>query len=357
MTMAASVELHPTMPAAHLPNIDAASCRAINTWLDASDTSVFDVDDTRFELAWSPLPASSLAPFAPLHVGAELSFGAHRVLVAVDGLAALNPMLVGNPFAMLPAALRDLVLQRVLARFIALLPPALANAADIRTVHWQSQTLPDWECRVGFALRRLPSGPESRGVLATPSPASLIWLHDTLSSGRSSESTARWDVPTPLRLVLGHTALESDAARSLASGDVIWVETARPSREGLEIQLVAPGSRPGWRCRLKRAQLRLVAATDQRIEPWKRATGETMNPERSTLEIPLTFDLGELTVPLQELERMQPGRLFELGQDAADATVNLRVSGQLIAEGRLVVIGRRIGVRIEHVRMRRQSDV
>ena len=76
-----------------------------------------------------------------------------------------------------------------------------------------------------------------------------------------------------------------------------------------------------------------------------------MNATTATLEIPVTFDLGELNVAVDALEHIQPGRLFELPQEVADAIVNLRVSGQLVARGKLVVIGRRIGVRVSDVRL------
>lgn len=77
-----------------------------------------------------------------------------------------------------------------------------------------------------------------------------------------------------------------------------------------------------------------------------------MNDESPALDIPVTFDLGEVAVALRDLERIQPGYLFELPQDAVHATVNLRVSGTLVAEGRLVAIGKRLGVRIALVRTR-----
>jgi type III secretion protein Q len=151
---------------------------------------------------------------------------------------------------------------------------------------------------------------------------------------------------------LGSTCIDAAALRDLGTGDVVWIDTARPSRTGLLAQLLTPAGNPGWTCRLRRESLHIVAASggaSQGDRAYWRAP--MMKADGSSLEVPVTFDLGELQVPLQQLEQLQPGRLFELSQQAGEATVYLRVSGKLVAEGRMVTIGKRIGVRIAKVRM------
>jgi flagellar motor switch/type III secretory pathway protein FliN len=59
--------------------------------------------------------------------------------------------------------------------------------------------------------------------------------------------------------------------------------------------------------------------------------------------------LGELALTLQQIEHLQPGQTLELPQDVSESRVRLRVHGQTIAEGRLIVIGRKLGVRLERV--------
>jgi flagellar motor switch/type III secretory pathway protein FliN len=74
-----------------------------------------------------------------------------------------------------------------------------------------------------------------------------------------------------------------------------------------------------------------------------------MSAERLPLETPVTFDLGEINMKVQDLERLQPGQIVDLPQDITATTVALRVAGRRVAEGTLVAVGRRLGVRISRI--------
>ena len=71
-----------------------------------------------------------------------------------------------------------------------------------------------------------------------------------------------------------------------------------------------------------------------------------MDAQRWQMEVPVTFDLGELHLQVADLERLQPGHIIELPQDVSTATVSLRVADRCIAEGTLIAVGKRLGVRI-----------
>jgi len=73
------------------------------------------------------------------------------------------------------------------------------------------------------------------------------------------------------------------------------------------------------------------------------------------LDVPVTFDLGELHLQTADLERLQPGNVIELQQDVATAAVSLRIADRRIAEGTLVTIGKRLGVRISTVMAQREA--
>ena len=75
-----------------------------------------------------------------------------------------------------------------------------------------------------------------------------------------------------------------------------------------------------------------------------------------SIKIPVTFDIGELSIALQDLERAQAGQILELPQDLSSTRVHLRVSGQIVATGELVCVGRRLGVRMTDIRPLRESD-
>ena len=71
-----------------------------------------------------------------------------------------------------------------------------------------------------------------------------------------------------------------------------------------------------------------------------------MEAQRWQLEVPVTFDLGELHLKTSDLELLQPGHIIELQQDVATAAVSLRVGECVVARGTLVAIGKKLGVRI-----------
>ena len=63
------------------------------------------------------------------------------------------------------------------------------------------------------------------------------------------------------------------------------------------------------------------------------------------LEIRLSFDLGHLSLPLGELQNLQPGYSFELDMPAS-GSVRIHAGAQLIGRGELVQIDDRLGVRV-----------
>jgi type III secretion protein Q len=347
-----------------LRHVDPASRDSINAWLASHDPVNFRVGSREFELKWTePFPDN-------MQVGVAMAFGGRQVLLTLDGFAAVDPLLVGEPFASMPLSLRDLVVARLMAQFLVLLQPALAEAMDLRAVHWSSGSAPRGDCMLGFTLARMPEGTESQGVLVADSPATLDWLSRQLPTSGVSAARSLLGLPITLAIFLGSTPLSLAAIRDLAPGDVVWIETAHQRRDGIAATLASGGGIPQWNCRMKRGGLVItercagtgslisianpisLVSGDGRtgVETHFPSLGETMNQTRSALEIPVTFDLGQLTVSLKDLEALQPGHLFDLPCEVANATVNLRVSGTLVAEGKLVVIGRRLGVRVAAVR-------
>lgn len=77
--------------------------------------------------------------------------------------------------------------------------------------------------------------------------------------------------------------------------------------------------------------------------------GDAGEPQPMTdskqLEITLRFDLGELTLPLGELQQVQPGYSFELDLPTS-GEVRIVSGVQLIGRGELVQIEDRLGVRV-----------
>jgi type III secretion protein Q len=67
------------------------------------------------------------------------------------------------------------------------------------------------------------------------------------------------------------------------------------------------------------------------------------------LNVPVAFELDSARIGLDELAAIGPGSVIELQAQAMDATVQLVCLGQVIGLGQLVVIGDRLGVRVERM--------
>jgi type III secretion system YscQ/HrcQ family protein len=333
-----------------LATIDPATRDVLNEWLSRRCEPTFQLGADMFDVRWLPSAGQQW------HVLIELGAGNYRALLALDGFAALDPLLVGEPFTLMPNALRGLAVQRFIARILSYAPSALANTLEVRAILWEGRGLPDWRCRLPFLLRRR-DGTQLTGTLLFESAAALQWL-DSVLPVDSTSNAKRLRLATLLRLSLGESKVSSTALQSLEHGDVVWIESASITREGVAIDLTAPAAPRRWRCRARRESLRIVSAAEVSTSAKPKSStplqasaasgaGVTsMDAQRWQLEVPVTFDLGELQLQVADLERLQPGHIIELPQDVSTATVSLRVADRCIAEGTLIAVGKRLGVRI-----------
>lgn len=323
----------------HLPRVEPAVKQALNRWLAERGSVRFGAQEHTFELHWSPPPAR-------LALGVELGIGGDRFLIALNSLTVLDPLLTGEPFDQLPTALRELVIERLLATFVTALPGELAEAVDLFAVHWSRKSMPAWECHLGFTLLRPASGSLSRGLLAAETPDALLWLHDRLPRAKTPLRPGLNTLPVPLRAELGGTRLGRAELAGLAPGDVVWIETGCVTPRGVSATLMSPDRARRWPCHVRHHTLQVATGAAGHADD----TGENhMSASTEDLELPVTFDLGELPFALHELDNIQPGYLIELPQNVTETDIRLRVSGSLFARGRLVVVGRRLGVQITHV--------
>jgi type III secretion protein Q len=336
-----------------LATIDPHTRDILNEWLSRRCAPTFQLGGGEFEIRWLQSAGQQW------HVLIELGAGNFRALLALDGFAALDPLLVGEPFTLMPNALRGLAVQRFVARILSYAPAALSNTLEVRAILWDGRGLPDWRCRLPFLLQRR-DGTQLTGTLLFESAAALKWLDGILPVDATSNAK-RLQLATPLRLSLGETKVPSAALQGLNAGDVMWIENASITRDGVAIDLTAPAARSSWRCRARRESLQILSAaqTSAAAKPKSSAplqasaaSGAGVSPmdaQRWQLEVPVTFDLGELQLQVADLERLQPGHIIELPQDVSTATVSLRVADRCIAEGTLIAVGKRLGVRISTV--------
>lgn len=169
-------------------------------------------------------------------------------------------------------------------------------------------------------------------------------------------------LPVRLRVELGRTRLLEAELRALGPGDVVLMDTCfvhasrtlwltPDGRVGLHAQMSNDPSAPSL----------VVTHTWTHIMPEHKhdeddESGHTADPEAAeeepsdinSLPMRLSFDLGDVTLPLAELHAMQPGQTINLGHPLAGA-VRIRANGALLGEGDLVEINGQIGVSVREL--------
>lgn len=343
-----------------LESIDPAVLPVIQRLLHRHGPSTFKVGDTEIHFVWANVQPSEHG------ITITLASGAHSLQIELDNLGAIDPLMIGEPFELLPPALRGLVVRKTIASILTSAPRALAESLHITDIRWQAASRTDRPIKLGFRLQRGDEGCVTHGQLSVASAATLAWLDEQLPTQSEARRANLHLLPIPIRLVLGHTGLTTSAMRKLEVGDVVWVHSARHTRAGINIDCrIGALSAALATVRHRQLQLRNIQALTMKLQP--QATDPTTPPKpvaidaervpsARTLEVPVTFDAGEISVPLSQLERLQPGAVLELQQDIADSTIQLRVGNSLIARGALVAIGRRLGVRITHLYLEENSS-
>jgi type III secretion protein Q len=74
---------------------------------------------------------------------------------------------------------------------------------------------------------------------------------------------------------------------------------------------------------------------------------ETATSERQVpIPVQLDFEIGEVATNLRELNRIEPGYIFELPSRLEGANVSIRANGKRVGTGELVAVGETLGVRL-----------
>jgi type III secretion system YscQ/HrcQ family protein len=334
--------------ASHLQHSDPALATVVNRWLQRRNGETMRLGAREFVLRWQPALATPAASNAGLTM--RLTCQQHRAQLWVADLAAIDPRLVGELFTALPAPIKELVIQRVLADFVALLPPALAAALEVQSLHWGAA--PPAAPGIAFVLAR--DGVQTEGLLCAYTTDELRWLDDALPLGElPPPPPARTNVPLAATFHLGRVMAAARHLRALRDGDVLRLARGSIGRDGIAATLRVAQDPQHWPCRLRRRHATLAnaqsGAAAVTLDYHPQEPPPMTAPQALDFEVPVDVEFAPLSLTLTQIERLLPGQSLELPQDVSEAAVTLRVHGQAIAQGRLIVIGRALGVRVERV--------
>ncbi|GAB2734869.1 SctQ family type III secretion system cytoplasmic ring protein BscQ [Melaminivora jejuensis] len=188
----------------------------------------------------------------------------------------------------------------------------------------------------------------------------LMLLAGLLARRPPRPGPAAGDMPLLLRAELGESRLTLQELHSLDLGDVVLLQASfigaqrslwlsADGRAGVHVQLPEP-AQPAT------PFLTVVhpwSATMSAPNPPGNPSGNPSHPGSADqaaaplqeLPVRLSFDVGELSLTLAQLQALQPGQVLQLGHPLS-AGVHIRANGVLLGEGDLVEIDGQLGVAV-----------
>jgi hypothetical protein len=296
--------------------------------------------DERWGFQWVDAPPSGVSA----HVSGLLRWNGIDLPFAADNLRGIDGRLSAPSVQMLSAPLQQLVLAHFAAECLdALAQGPLADLALV-SIQWHEQPLP-MDDGFEFLVRRPGARGATRGRLSVPDAAGHAqWIDAVASLG--------WPLPAALafvrgRLVLGSVCLSIDECAQLDVGDLVWIDDAELSPQGLRVHFEAEATRgqarrAAW---MKRSELRIDAtaahaAEAVRMQPPHRDGMRTLTVAHSGVTV--TRHWLHLAAPLQRMPLPTSAMTWAACHQGA-------CDGPVAFEGSLVVVARRVGLRIARV--------
>jgi type III secretion protein Q len=346
-----------------LPALPERWSKPINTWLARRTALKVMSAGAELRLAW--LERDSAPALMHLHFKRY----SYRWTCSLASLAALDARLAGAPFSAMPEALRSIVIQKLLSDLMRGLPAEVVQGMEGADIEWGAGAPLEGGMSFPFELLNQAQGTVSTGQLVVATPETLEWLAQHLPFSEQQRAAFADGLPLQARLEIGGARLSVSELAGLSAGDLIWIERAGLDKQGIHLflQLQGEDHQAIFKACWKHKALSIVARAAQEEMPVREFAGSfsenpAMRIDPSQLELPVSFDLGEIAVPFAELTHIGPGHVFQLAHEAADATVTVRIHGKQIAEGKLMVVGRRLAVRVTKIRqadnaIQMQSDM
>ncbi len=333
--------LVPTDLAAMAPA--AAACRQVLQGRRAPQ--VVRVGLAVLQAEWQPhggAPAEGLE--------AALRIGRWRYVLRVD--RACSFAWPGLDFAALPP-----VSARTLAAELAQdALRAIEQAAGLPMVIdglWMAAAPTGVQQGLGLLLRDATSGVCTRAMVVPQDDAAfegLAQLCGQWPHGARAKELPAWR--PRCRLCLGATRLPVVELAQLAAGDLLFIDSLAPGWEPIRAALfVGDGRNSLCLVALKDQEIRIM--DDEADHQLRLDDGEAFDAPQvrllDRLEFDVRFWLGGRRLAWHEIQSLQPGSVLTLGQDVAEAEVQLEVEDQRIGRGRLVAVGKRLGVCITSI--------
>ncbi|WP_249279136.1 type III secretion system cytoplasmic ring protein SctQ [Bordetella genomosp. 5] len=357
-SMTASLEMSvagasPVQIAARLPRLSGNEARALD--LVARHAASLDVILGQHEgvpAAWQISLTPGVAPglLAADAYGAEIEWAGARLHLSLPRsaptawLAARHPELEPAP---LSDALAALALESLLADIQASVA-GLSPAGPAR-VGVAGAELPPLSHVWTLSARAQGSGDVIYARLAADDLGLMLLAGLLAQRAAPANGLALDTLPVRVRAEIGAVTLTAAELGTLQARDVLLLDHYRVSEQG-ELWLSA-GQGQGLRVRadastyiVTQGWTSLMTDTPADAAPQPEAQPSAAPLAVADIPVTLTFDLGERSVTLAQLQSLQVGATFDLQRPLADGPVMIRANGALVGTGNLVQIDERIGV-------------
>jgi type III secretion protein Q len=351
--------------AASLPRISALAAHALNRAYAWPAPFTLALARDRYELRWQA--DAELAE--PSHVY-TFRFGPAEGRFVLDAIGERE--LIGDAASdAVPAEIRCALVADALAPIIEALEAKTRQRIELGVAQAQGHAHKDDLAKERDALRFCITKPGAswrcHGALRFTEERFLGIACPEEPPPAKLDATDFDTLPIALNFVLGATMLSIGELRSIAAGDIIGIERwqsfgqalrcVATTRDGhITVTAKAVGTRividsieenpvtsttrpdaaaPGAPASAGQAQAAADAPPD-----------EAKLTHLDALEVRVTFELDEQSMPLAELKALKSGYVIELDQPLNQSTVHIRANGALVGQGHLIAVGNKLGVRV-----------
>lgn len=319
---------------AQFPRLMRTQMQLTNLVLNRQLTLELALDDVRLALHLGPAPP-------------DPGYASIAVRLA-DGLASLafepallqrclQPWIGETPLSSLPPVLQEAARQAALSPWLETLASGLGLSLTLA-----DSDAPALEPSATLGLWLAKARVGTPGAWLHLDASAMVALSTVLERQPLATDPGAWlDLPVACLLWLGQTRLHSSELADLAVEDLLLWPAAQNVPEVVlrQRQPWAVAELAGHQLLIKRLLVHTMSDSDTSFN-------EDETPiAAEALDVRLDFDLGHLTLPLRELQALQPGQAFAL-DPPGPRRVRIRVGGQLIGHGELVEIDERLGVRV-----------
>ena len=200
----------------------------------------------------------------------------------------------------------------------------------------------------------LPHRLQARIALLSIDPGCVTAVNELIQAGgvRQPPAALAWRVGSRLRLATRSWSMQ--LLRSLERGDVVLFKDDGASGV-IDAELLC-GALVGrhWSGRVQINQRKVTLMSQMETQECNAEydmdiSGPVMSADVAELEVPVHFEVDNAALSLAQLSTLRPGYVIELLIPVDQAEIRLVACGQIIARGKLVVIGDCLGVQIEHL--------